>query len=227
MAKAEGTKWIEPPPRRTLFWTLHVPFDMWLQQKDRAHFKGKGKARPWLPETEEEMLQALRKFIMEEGDKWDIPLIAEKEEWDNLRYFHEMVNFVLNVTTRMTKPSYPLRERNETLLDISRGRILSAEWISDRIAKANPTEARAFSQNMWIKREEEWWNEPYPEKRRREWNEDYLDHYLTNIGKEGREVIFEKLKKKFGAKQLWQRCHWNLKHQDYPGVTIRCEVRKE
>lgn len=224
-ARERGEVWVEPPPTRTLKWATHVPFELWMQQKDRARFKGKGRLHPWMAENQQVVVDAIGKVLLAEGERWDVPACAEDEDWDDRRYFNEMINFVTERQTRRKGPVYPLCAPIKTMEVPAADIRMDGSWAQHHIDRMN--DLLRIERNKWLGREERWFNDPDPVGRRMRWAKLYMEHYLEQQGPEGRRALMLKLRKKHGAKQLWQRCHWDLHHPDYPGVTVKVDNKIE
>jgi hypothetical protein len=102
---------------------------------------------------------------------------------------------------------------------------MDGSWAQHHIDRMN--DLLRIERNKWLGREERWFNDPDPVGRRMRWAKLYMGHYLEQQGPEGRRALMIKLRKKHGAKQLWQRCHWDLHHPDYPGVTVKVDNKIE
>lgn len=235
MARDKGEIWDEQPRVRKLHWNLHIPAQIWQQEKDRVRFKGKGRSGPWIPKSNEDVFQAVGGFILEEGKKWEVPKNADDEEWDDRRCFNEILNFVINRSTRRTKSSYKSNPRNSVErnnkkppFSITKGIPITDEWLADYITQRQRKYAVQFKREgeIWQDREESWWNDLSPQERRKKYNEEFVGVYLNQIGVDGRLKLLDKLKVKYGSSLFWEKVHWDLVHPAYPGVTMKVEERK-
>lgn len=217
-AKARGEVWEEPPLARKLFWNVHIPHHIWMQQKDRRHFKGKGRENPWGARSDNEVVEALGKFLLQEGEKWEVPKQADDEDWTDQRCFDEMIGFVIT-------PSDTRRRVHNTSRYMYSMTKTSKDWVADHVIREKSK--MEVEPTIWSHREEQSLNDDDTPARRKRFNEGYINIYLNIIGEDGRMEMIEALKKKYKCNKLWERCHWDLVHPDYPGVTIKVEEKGE
>jgi len=167
-AAKRGEEWIEPDRIPALSWTVHVPYDLWMQQKDRVRFKGAGKHNAF-DFRKDDMIRAMGRFLIAESQVWRKPGGMDSEDWTERKTFEEAMEWV--VAPRKSIPKEKIKIKGH-LLSIIGGRLLDALWLAEHIDHCK--RQAELHRLETLQREESALNDPDPGGRKAGFNKMYV-----------------------------------------------------
>jgi hypothetical protein len=216
-ARKTCTPYEEKPRPVTCDFKVFTPYELWKQQKDRLLFKGPGRIAAFHYDPTEQV-EAMRKYMLNKAKDWVKPYGFESADWTEKKTFEEMVYWITKPSRPMAKPKIQIKGH---LCSITGGAFVDATWIIDHLDKCE--RKKAWEATRLIRDEEQEWNVPDPEGSQARYNYDYMMRYLVELGHTERIRTLGGLIAKFGARDVWEGCHWGLKHRAFPGMELVVE----
>jgi len=128
-ANADHVDFVDPGRKTNLEWNIHVPYDLWVQQKNRTDFKGFGAHAPWRYNAKAE-LDAIANFVLLRLPRYRLPQAPFTDDVDQTQACLLMTEQALE--RRKFRPGDFVQNRH--LLHITGGKTIDKEWLEAHMA---------------------------------------------------------------------------------------------